>query len=228
MTSAVYFNNCSVGQVDPATCDPDGPDLDFYNPLRGKWHSGEPITYGGYGYNPGSTDTTFFVYDGNPSDFNSWTMCSSGAAQADIRMLMSTGGGTLEPGFIDDVVAAIHTVSNVPYPCPDIQPLVDVNKAADNFKNNGWKRKSSTTNTIQLTDSDFPWEFQQEDNGFNVRSTVNDLIIKITDISGKQIVKFSLPAHETLQWQNHNLPDQILIVNISDKQIGHNYKIWAH
>lgn len=228
MTSAVYFNNCSAGLVDPSTCDPDGPDLDFYNPLRGKWHTGEPITYGGSGYNPGSTDTTLFVFDGNPSDFNSWSMCSSGISQSDIRMLMSTGGGTMEPGFIDDVVAAIHTVSNVPYPCPDIQPLIDVNNAADNFKNSGWKRKTTSTQTHQLTESDLPWDFQQLDNGFNVRSAEKTLIITITDVTGKQVTKFSLPAHEVLKWQNDHLPDQVLIVSISDKTRIHNYKIWAH
>lgn len=134
----------------------------------------------------------------------------------------------MEPGFIDDVVAAIHTVSNVPYPCPDIQPLIDVNNAADNFKNSGWKRKTTSTQTHQLTESDLPWDFQQLDNGFNVRSAEKTLIITITDVTGKQVTKFSLPAHEVLKWQNEHLPDQVLIVSISDKTRIHNYKIWAH
>ena len=80
------------------------------------------ITVGGNGYNPALLTPSSFVYSGNPSDFQFVDDVQFGASQADIRMLMSTGGGTA-PGFIDDVIAAIHTVSNVPYPCPDIQPV---------------------------------------------------------------------------------------------------------
>lgn len=228
MTSAVYFNNCSAGLVDPSTCDPDGPDLDFYNPLRGKWHTGEPITYGGNGFNPESTDTTLYVFDGNPSDFNSWTMCSSGVSQSDIRMLMSTGGGTMEPGFIYDVVAAIHTVSNVPYPCPDIQPLMDVKKAADNFKNHGWRRKSTTSQTTQILDSHLPWDFQQVDNGFNLVSAESALAITLTDITGKQISKIFLLPNENLTWRNDQMTSQIITIQVSSSNYIHNYKLWVH
>lgn len=228
MTSAVYFNNCSVGAVDPATCDPVGPDLDFYNPLRGRWHTSEPITVGGNGYNPGSTDTTLFVYDGNPSDFNSWSMCSSGVSQADIRMLMSTGGGTLAPGFRDDIIAAIHTVSNVPYPCPDIQPVIDVNKAAHNFKNNGWRRKSTTSGTYQVGDTNLPWEFKLVDNGFALTSEDEKITVSINDITGKSISTKVLAAHQQINWQNDGLAPQMLIINVSCSNLKKAYKIIVH
>jgi len=48
-------------------------DAGFYNYLTGRWRDGTPFTNGGTGYNPGSTNYTMHVFDGNPNDPEAWT-----------------------------------------------------------------------------------------------------------------------------------------------------------
>ncbi|HRG65481.1 MAG TPA: hypothetical protein PLV12_06735, partial [Saprospiraceae bacterium] len=91
MTSFIYTNNCAIGSPDPATCDPEDRDEPFYNNLRGLWRNGEPITYGGTGYNPGAgTDTVKYVFPDNPSFDGGWSMCEEGLGFGDRRTLQAT------------------------------------------------------------------------------------------------------------------------------------------
>lgn len=63
----------SEGSFDPGG----GPlenDSQFYNYLTGRWKDGTPLTRGGHGYNPGSTNYTRFAFPGNPNDTSQWTM----------------------------------------------------------------------------------------------------------------------------------------------------------
>lgn len=61
----------------PITCDPDGQDSNFYYKMIGKWAANVPVTIGGSGYNPGSTDTTNYVFNANPADVLGWSMCTA-------------------------------------------------------------------------------------------------------------------------------------------------------
>jgi hypothetical protein len=47
--------------------------LEAYNNLKGVWKNGVPITYGGNGYNTGSTNYTKYVYTGDPVTKTGWT-----------------------------------------------------------------------------------------------------------------------------------------------------------
>jgi hypothetical protein len=48
-------------------------DVEHYNILQGKWQNGEPVTYGGTGYNPESTEVTPFAFSGDPVTATGWT-----------------------------------------------------------------------------------------------------------------------------------------------------------
>jgi len=46
---------------------------EFYNYLQGLWRNGTPLTYGGTGYNPTSTNYTKFAFSGDPATKTGWS-----------------------------------------------------------------------------------------------------------------------------------------------------------
>lgn len=71
----------------------------YINILNNKHADGKPITYGGNGYNPNSTDTVFYMFPDKPSDANGWSMYRQGYPYADMHCI---GLSRLKnrPGFI--------------------------------------------------------------------------------------------------------------------------------
>ncbi|MBK8701107.1 MAG: hypothetical protein IPN29_16855 [Saprospiraceae bacterium] len=130
MTSFIYNNNCGIGSPDPATCDPEDRDEPFYNNLRGLWRTGEPITQGGTGYNPGSTDTVKYVFPDNPSLEGGWSMCTQGLGFGDRRTLQATGPLLLQPGAINELIIGAVWVPDVDHPCPDIAKIQNADDIA--------------------------------------------------------------------------------------------------
>lgn len=130
MTSFIYNNNCGIGSPDPATCDPEDRDDQFYNNLRGFWRTGEPITQGGSGFNPGSTDTVKYVFPDNPGVDGGWSMCESGLGFGDRRTLQATGPLLLQPGAINELIIGVVWVPDVDHPCPDISKIQNADDIA--------------------------------------------------------------------------------------------------
>jgi hypothetical protein len=56
-----------------------GPSM--YAALRGRWFDGTPLTRGGFGWNPGSSDVTTFGYSGDPVPPRFWSERCPGAPQ---------------------------------------------------------------------------------------------------------------------------------------------------
>jgi hypothetical protein len=130
MTSFIYMENCSVGNPDPNTCDPSGTDQPFYNYLQGLWLDGTPITFGNSGYTPSSMDTVKYVFPGDPSDPNGWSMCTSDLPFGERRTLQATGPLVLQPGATNELIIGVPFVPNEQsYPCPDLSRL----RAADDI-----------------------------------------------------------------------------------------------
>jgi hypothetical protein len=79
-------------------------ETDYYNILQGKWKNGDPITYGGTGYNPASTEITTFAFSGDPVTGTGWTELtpygpgSEPNELSDRYAIMSTGPYTLPAG----------------------------------------------------------------------------------------------------------------------------------
>lgn len=92
----MYFTNTP----NQPTSDPRNG-AEMYNSLRALWIDGEPLTVGGTGYNPGSTEVTDFAFSGHPPNFwSEFNKDGHGSANSpgDRRFLMSNGPLTLEPG----------------------------------------------------------------------------------------------------------------------------------
>lgn len=140
LTSSIYFYNCAIGSPVWATCDPEHNDLYFYRLMKGKWKDGLPITKSGTGYNPGSSDSTNFVFDGNPNNPNDWTMCTFAPQYYDLRFLMTTGGGKMTKGATNEAIVAITLTHDEQLPCPEIKNVIKANEDIKNLFNNNWQK----------------------------------------------------------------------------------------
>ncbi|MCE7926730.1 MAG: hypothetical protein DYG98_27120 [Haliscomenobacteraceae bacterium CHB4] len=103
-----------------------GPDLpsEFYNILQGKWSNGVPLTEGGTGYSPNSTDYTNYIFPDNPADPQGWTMCSGNFNLNDMEMFASHGPFNFAAGDTFNIQVAFTLHPDIPHPCPDIFGLV--------------------------------------------------------------------------------------------------------
>jgi hypothetical protein len=94
----------------------------FYNYLKMKWGDGNPVTYGGNGYNTGGP-ACHFMYPGNPSSdlhdwgtggnitttptLPGWDEVTANNTPADRRMLESAGPFTLMPGAVNVITTGV-------------------------------------------------------------------------------------------------------------------------
>ncbi len=122
MSSFIYYNNGSVGTPSPQTTDPNNA-TDFYNYLQGRWRDGTPLTIGGDGFNPGSTDSTRYAFFDPPNDAAGWSMCTEGLPFGDRRTLQASGPFLLKPNTKNELIIGAVWVPDLDYPCPDISRL---------------------------------------------------------------------------------------------------------
>ena len=135
MTSFIYTNNCGVGDPAPQTCDPSNSDEQYYNNIRGLWISGDPVTFGATGFNPGSTDTVRYVFPDPPSG-TGWSMCRENLPRGDRRTLQATGPLLLQPGATNELIIGVVFVPDLDYPCPDIERLLSADDIAQSLFDN--------------------------------------------------------------------------------------------
>lgn len=107
MTRFVYYNNDSSPIGNP-TGNTDEP----YNYMQGIWRDGTPMTLGGTGYNPGSTNLTQYIFPGDPVSGSFWSEentdgVGSRNTPADRRFVMATGPFDLNPGDIQEIVYGV-------------------------------------------------------------------------------------------------------------------------
>lgn len=105
MSAFVFYNNGGPDNPDPQT-DPNTAQ-EHYNYLTGRWKDGVPITFGGTGYNEGSTDEVPFMFPDDPSNADGWSECASGNVPSDRRFIMSTGPFDLLPGVSKKMKQAV-------------------------------------------------------------------------------------------------------------------------
>jgi hypothetical protein len=124
MSSFIYFENGFLDGFPVATIDPQhGRETGFYNYMRGLWSDGTPMTYGGSGYNPASTNTTKYAFPDAPNDPKGWSMCTSDIPFLDMRMVMSTGPMLMQPGRINYLTMSVFSSFYNKLPCPDLTRL---------------------------------------------------------------------------------------------------------
>ena len=110
MSSFLSYNNATVGFPDSPTV---GPAIaeQVYNYLCGKWLDGTPMTTGGTGYNPGSTDQTLFMLPDLPNDPEGWHMVNEGFPFGDRRIVMGIDEQeSLRPGESLNIEVASHVL----------------------------------------------------------------------------------------------------------------------
>jgi hypothetical protein len=108
------FLNFLGGAAFPALDPANGEQM--YQVMRGRWVDGTPVTQGGYGLNPGSTDTTTTMYSGDPVPPHFWSercpggfppSCGSPAQPGDRRFYLSTGPFRLAPAGSEEVLVSM-------------------------------------------------------------------------------------------------------------------------
>jgi len=117
---AIYYANQALTNPDVGAMPPDNA-AELHRFLQSTWIDGTPLTVGGTGY--GGVDPTNYVFSGNPSNFNDWTMCSEGISPSDRWLIMSTGPHTLDFNETIELDLGLLTHEDVNYPCPNIDPI---------------------------------------------------------------------------------------------------------
>jgi hypothetical protein len=127
MSSSIYFvNGAPPPQRDPSN------GVETFEVMRGRWTDGTPMTEGGSGYNPGSSNTTPFAFTGNPVTAAYWSMrcpnqpCGTPFMPQDMRLVGSTDLA-LPPGEARtlDVAILYGRASN------NLQSITALRSAAD-------------------------------------------------------------------------------------------------
>lgn len=135
MSAFTYMNNCSFNPP-AATCDAQQAD-EFYGIMRGIWLDGTAVTNGGNGYNPGSTDSTRYVFPDPPNDPNGWSMCTADLPFGDRRTLQVTGPLLLQPLATNElIIGVVFVPDEQSYPCPDISRLLTADDLAQSLFDN--------------------------------------------------------------------------------------------
>lgn len=134
MRKFIYYNNQGSGNAnteDPRT----GIPTDFYNYMRGIWRNGDPLCYGGTGFNggsgacieadymfPGDSDPLGWGTDGNPQA--SWSEQEEGNFPYDRRFLQTAGPFTLLPGAVNNLtVGVVYARANQGDPFAAVEKL---------------------------------------------------------------------------------------------------------
>lgn len=169
--------------------------LGYYNLMGGIWPDGTPQTEGNYGYNPGSVDTAYYCYPGNPAtnEGSTWTSCNEGGF--DTRVYLNSKKDLLSPGEIMKFTYAVVTSYDVSHPCPDVSVLGDI---VDKLKN-------STTSTTGvdiaqgLTVSPNPTTQY-----ITVQGVSGQFDYKISSLDGQHILSGTAKGNEAILLQDCN------------------------
>jgi len=137
MSAFTYMNSGAFGAPDATTDATQGSE--FYGIMRGIWHDGTPVTFGGNGYNPGSTDSVRYVFPSDPNDnsADAWSMCTADLPFGDRRTLQVTGPLLLQPNATNElIVGVVFVPDEESYPCPDLSRLLAADDLAQSLFDN--------------------------------------------------------------------------------------------
>ena len=113
VSNNISFINRGIGNPPTGTHEPRSG-AQIFNYLNGRWSDGSPLTYGGTGFNPGSTDTVRYQFPDIPSDSSGWSVRSMDLPFYDYMNLPSFEIGEFNPNdsyMIDFSTTIIHDPS---------------------------------------------------------------------------------------------------------------------
>jgi hypothetical protein len=128
MSSFMYLNNGGG----PSGGGPSGG-LEYYRQMTATWPDGTPLTVGGDGYDPTSTNYTKYAFPSPPNDTEGWSLCAEGMFGNDRRIVIGSGPTRFDPGVVNTLSFVVLFVEDVPHPCPDISPLLEAAEDAQNL-----------------------------------------------------------------------------------------------
>lgn len=94
------------------------------NFLQSKWSDGTPLTTGGTGNNPGSTEYAQHFFPDDPSNAQGWSMCAANLVYGDRRAINSHGPFTFAAGDTFQMTLQFTLHPDIPHPCPNITDFV--------------------------------------------------------------------------------------------------------
>lgn len=191
----------------PGTTDPQSAP-EYYNYLKGLWRDGSPMVAEGTGYLPTSSNFTKFMYSGEPSDENAWTMCSADLPLADRRSLMSSSMGTVLPGQVTTHSYAVVFVEDVPHPCPSLDMLREaVDAACDAL--------DTATEDIEQSDVEVLLTPNPTSDILTISSPVTMVAVAVHHMDGRELIRESVTARSEHVISLAGLPVGMYLIAVS-------------
>ena len=208
VTSYTVMNR-GVSNPPPATQDPQ-QDTEFYNYLRGLWADGTAMTYGNSGFDPTSTDTIKFAFNGDPSDDTVWSMCTADLPLDDRRSLMSSAIPDLQLGQSIKASYAVIYADNIDYPCPSLDRLKETADAVCDAL--------ISSNEAPISKVSFTVSPNPAMDIIKIASENFIQSIKVIDLSGQVVMVDNENRSKIKALDISNLPSSVYMVSITDDQ----------
>lgn len=175
------INNAATGN--PTDLD------DYYQYLSGSWCDGSRWTYGGSGFNPGSTNYVNFIFPGttDPNNPGNWDEVTAGNVPGDRRFLQSAGSFTMMPGAVNYITTSVIWARGNNGPQSSVSAMLALNDTVQNFFNSCFN-----TIAIGIIDESKDVKHSVYPNPFNLQTVIKledeiktELILVIFDNKGK-------------------------------------------
>jgi hypothetical protein len=169
LASMSYYNACANFPIgNNENCIPQHHE-EYYELMQGNFGDGTPVTYSGNGYNPGSIDTTDFVFS-TPPDSGDWSMCSDAQDDADRRPILAFGPLMHYANLSYRFSFASFYLEDVDHPCPSLDLMIDADEQLEEYRNNCYVIERDepplTTSVNSLIQVD---DFEVYPNPFNIQ-----------------------------------------------------------
>lgn len=233
--SFIHIENGGVGNPPPATTDPQrGREDEFYNYLRGFWSDGTPLTFGGTGYTPGSTDSVRYAFPDDPSDPTGWSMCNVSAMNGgDRKFMVSSESHTIIPGTITSMLLGIVGVLDIIHPCPDLATLRFADDKAQHLFDNCFELINSTEDVKEIDLFKdvyiYPNPTLLSNNILQIANLPTNTAVSIMSIKGQILHQFKeddtvfygpYQAVKSFEYATNSLSSGMYIIQILDKKTG--------
>lgn len=193
MSSFTYYSgggtNFPIGQTAPSTME------EYYNYLSGSWRTGEPIEYGGDGYQEGTRPTSY-VFPSAPNDEEGWSLCTASSNHnIDYNTIQSVGSFRLHPGAVNELIFGVLWLPDQDYPCPSIKALQAADDRAQCLFNNCFDVLSSTPDAPDMDIIELDQELilvlsNDEERSNNAYESYAEIAIKALPWSGDSLYRF--------------------------------------
>ena len=199
--------NRGVASQPPATLAPN-QDTEYYNYLKGLWANGTAMTYGGSGFDPASTDTVKFAFNGDPSDDTAWSLCTADLPLDDRRSLMSSAIPDLQPGQSTTASYAVIYADNIDYPCPSLDRLKESADAVCDAL--------ITSNETPISKENFTVSPNPAMDIIKITSDNFIQSVKMIDLSGQVVLIDNNGKGKIKTLDISNLPPSIYLISVQD------------